>query len=163
MANVMQEMRRMEVNIMGVAETCWQENGSITSQIPKERKDGMDTDTDADAGGDTYRIFYSGGDMNRRGVGLIVPEEVLRLVMMVEPISERIIVMRLKMKPTNVLIAQIYAPCEDEEEEEKDQFYERLDQTLREYKKGRECLVVMGDFNGKVGNGREKNIIGSYG
>ena len=104
----------------------------------------MDTDTDADAGGDTYRIFYSGGEKNRRGVGLIVAEEVLRSVMMVEEISERIIVMRLKMKPTNVLIVQIYVPCEDEEEEEKDQFHERLDQILREYKKGRECLVVMG-------------------
>src|SRR5688572_20449866 len=67
------------------------------------------------------------------------------------------------MKPMNVLIVQIYAPCEDEEEEEKDQFYEALDQTLKEYKKGRECLVVMGDFNGKVGNGREENIIGPYG
>src|SRR5688572_27401485 len=123
MANVMLEMRRMEVNIMGVAETCWQENGSITSQIPKERKDGMDTDTDADAGGDTYKIFYSGGDKNRRGVVLIVAEEVLRSVLMMEPISERIIITRLKMKPTNVLIVQIYASCEDEEEEEKDQFY----------------------------------------
>ena len=78
-------------------------------------------------GGDSYRIFYSGGDKNRRGVGLIVAEEVLRSVMMVEPISERIIIMRLMMKPTNVLIVQIYAPCEDEEEEEKDQFYGRLD------------------------------------
>src|SRR5688572_29261171 len=162
-ANVMQEMRRMEVNIMGVAETCWQESGSITSQIPKERKDGMGTDTDEDAGGDTYRIFYSEGDKNRRGVGLIMAEEVLMSVMIVEPISKRIMVMRLKMKPTNVLIVQIYAPCEDEEEEEKDQFYESLDQALREYKKGRECLVVMGDFNGKAGNGREENIVGPYG
>src|SRR5688572_25460677 len=58
MANVMQEMRRMEVNIMGVAETCWQENGSITSQIPKERKDGMDTDTDADAGGTPKKKIF---------------------------------------------------------------------------------------------------------
>src|SRR5688572_22251357 len=83
--------------------------------------------------------------------------------MMVEPISERIIIMRLMMKPMNMLIVQIYAPCEDEDEEEKDQFYEALDQTLKEYKKGRECLVVMGDFNEKVGNGREENIIGPYG
>ena len=67
------------------------------------------------------------------------------------------------MKLTNVLIVQIYAPCEDEEEEEKDQFYERLDQTLREYKKGKECLVVMGNINGKIGNNKEENIIGPFG
>ena len=149
-ANVMKEMRRMKVEVMGVAETCWQESGTISSQIPKEKKNRKDTDTDTEVGWDSYRAFYSGGDKNRRGVGLIVAEEVLRSVMMVEPISERIIIMRLMMMPTNVLIMQICAPCEDEEEEEKDQFYERLDQTLREYKKGRECLVVMGDFNAKV-------------
>src|SRR5688572_15852039 len=104
----------------------------------------MDAGVVTDEGGDSYRIFYSGGDKNRRGVGLIVAEEVLRSVMMVEPISERIIIMRLMMKPMNILIVQIYAPCEDEKEEEKDQFYEALDQTLKEYKKGRECLVVVG-------------------
>ena len=58
----------MKVNIMGVAETCWHENGSISSQIPKDKKISMDTDTDTDAGWDSYRIFYSGGDKNRRGL-----------------------------------------------------------------------------------------------
>ena len=28
-------------------------------------------------------------------------------------------------------------------EDEKDSFYERLDQVIKEYRKGRECLVVM--------------------
>src|SRR5690349_2362526 len=69
MANVMQEMRRIKVNIMGVAETCWQENGSITSQIPKDRKSRMDTDTDTDAEGDSYRIFIQ--QDTRRGEGLV--------------------------------------------------------------------------------------------
>ena len=134
----------MKVSVMGVAEACWQESGAFTSQIPEDKDSRMDAGTVTDEGGDSYRIFYSGGDKNRRGVGLIVAEEVLRSVMMVESISERIIIMRLMMKPMNILIVQIYAPCEDEEEEEKDQFYEALDQTLKEYKKGRECLVVMG-------------------
>ena len=58
---------------------------------------------------------------------MVVAEEVLRSVMLVEPFSEKIILMKVKMKPTNVLIVQIYALCEDEEEEEKEQFYKRLD------------------------------------
>ena len=36
-------------------------------------------------GGHLQDFFYSEGDMNRRGIGLIVAEEVLRSVMMVEP------------------------------------------------------------------------------
>ena len=44
---MMQEMSRMEVTIMGVAETCWQEDGTFASQILKIRRD---TDMDTDAG-----------------------------------------------------------------------------------------------------------------
>ena len=80
-------------------------------------------------------------------------------------------VMRLKVKPVNVLVVQVYAPCDvegsvekkEKNEEEKDRFYERLDQVIEEYRKGRECLVVMGDFNGKVGEGREEDTVGPYG
>ena len=82
-------------------------------------------------------------------------EEMVKSVMMCEPISDRIIITRLKVAPINVLIVQIYAPCESEKEEEKDRFYERLDQVLREYKKGK-SIAVMGDFNGKVGDNKRK-------
>ena len=31
---------------------------------------------------------------------------------------------------------------------------------IKEYRKGRECVIVMGDFNGKVGENREEDTIG---
>ena len=71
---------------------------------------------------------------------MIVKEEVVKSVMMCEPISDRIMVMRLKMAPINVLLVQIYAPCEDAKEEEREHFCERLDHVIGDYKKGRECL-----------------------
>src|SRR5206468_3756161 len=94
---------------------------------------------------------------------MIVKEEVVKSVMMCEPISDRIMIMRLKMAPVNVLLVQIYAHCEDAKEEEKERSYERLDQVIGEYKKGRECLVVMGDFSEKVGDTREEDIVGPFG
>ena len=54
--------------------------------------------------------------------------DVGKSVLMCEPISERSIVMRLKAAPVNILIVQIYAPCEEAKEEEKEEFYEMLDQ-----------------------------------
>ena len=45
--------------------------------------------------------------------------------------------MRLKAAPVNVLIVQIYAPCEDAKEEEKEGFYELLDQVIADFRKGR--------------------------
>ena len=66
---------------------------------------------------------------------MIVGEEVVKSVMMCEPISDRITIMRLKVAPINVLIVQIYAPCENETEEERTVFM-RLDKVKEEYQKG---------------------------
>ena len=43
---------------------------------------------------------------------MIAKEEVVKPVTMCEPISDRIMIMRLKMAPINVLLGQIYTPCE---------------------------------------------------
>src|SRR6267154_170751 len=144
-------MKRMRVGIMGVAETFWDKEGSFPAQLPESD------------GGDKYHVFYSGGKKKRRGVGEIVRDEMVKSVMMWKPISERIMIMKLKMAPINMLIVQIYAPCEDDEEEENDRFYDRLDQVIAEYRKGRECVVVMEDFNGKVGDSKEDDTVGPFG
>ena len=68
------------------------------------------------------------------------------------------------MAPINVLLVLIlFAPNEDADDDEKDHIYERLDQVIREYRKGRECAIMMGDFNGKVGVNREEDTIGPFG
>ena len=72
-------------------------------------------------------------------------------------------IMRLTTKPVNALVIQIYAPCEDEDDEVKDSFYDSIDKVIEEFRKGRECLVVMGDFNAKVGNNREDGEVGPFG
>ena len=41
--------------------------------------------------------------------------------------SERIMMARLKAKPVNILLVQVYAPCEDCKEDERIQFYVELD------------------------------------
>src|SRR5437867_457260 len=111
-------------------------------------------------------IKYFSQEEKRTGeslVGVIVREEVAKSVVMCEPISDRIMIMRLKMAPVNMLMVQIYAPNEDADEEEKERFYGRLDQVIKDHKKGRECIIVMGDFNGKVGDNREEDTIGPFG
>ena len=69
----------------------------------------------------------------------------------------------LKFSPLTGSSQQVYAPNEDEEEEENERFYDMLDEAIKEQRKGRECLVVMGDFNGKVGMYKEEDTIGPYG
>ena len=123
LTNLLSEMKTMGLEIMGVAEPFWDKDGSFPTQLPESE------------GGDKYRVFFSEGEKRRRGVGMIVTEEVAKSVMMCEPISDRIMVMRLKMTPINMLVVQIYAPCENEDEKER--FHERLDQVIGEYRKGK--------------------------
>ena len=149
LANVIKEMARMEIDIMGVTETCWKGEGVFTTNIPGSEEN--------------YQIIYSGGKINRRGVGIITKETATKSILFHTMISERIMVIRLKATPVNILIIQVYAPCEDSKDEEKENFYEMVDQVIKDNRKGRECLIVMGDLNGKVGDKREQDIIGPYG
>src|SRR5437899_11093328 len=90
------------------------------------------------------KYFSQEEKKRRRGVGVNVREELAKSVMMCEPISERIVIMRLKVAPINVLLVQIYAPNEDEDDEETDRFYESLDKVVKESRKGREGVTELG-------------------
>ncbi|KAG1668804.1 Craniofacial development protein 2 [Nymphon striatum] len=70
----------------------------------------------------------------------------------------------LKLAQARSLISiDVYAPNEDAHDNEKDSFYEELNSTIKEHKKSRDQLIIMGDFNAKVGAGKEQQIIGPYG
>ena len=149
MGNVLQEMVRMRMDIVGVAETFWDGNGEFSTNIPGTK--------------DSFRVLYSGGDKKRRGIGVILRGMIGNALMHYETISDRIMLLRLQATPVNMLVIQVYAPCEDEEDDKKDKFYEMLDQVIADNRKGRECLIVMGDFNGKVGENKEEDIVGPFG
>ena len=38
-----------------------------------------------------------------------------------------------------------------------------MDQIIADNRKGRECVIAMGDCNGKVGGNREEDIVGPFG
>jgi hypothetical protein len=82
-------------------------------------------------------------------VGLIVREEIAKSVMMCEPVSDKIMIMRFKMTLVNLLLVQINAPCESEKEEEKERFYEKLDQVIGEFRKGKRVPISDGRFQWK--------------
>ena len=73
-----------------------------------------------------------------------------------EPTSERIMWVRLKAKCQNFTIMKCYAPT-DADEEEKDNFYEKLQHTLSNTP-NRDIKIVMGDLNAKIGQNNE-NIV----
>ena len=143
LANVENEMERLKIDIMGIGEMRWPGSGEMTTE--KNRK-----------------VIYSGGDTANRGVGIIMENDIHKKLIGYWPISHCIIMMKLKGKPFNINIIQVYAPTEDSTEEVLEDFYEELTR-IREQCKNRDINIIMGDMNAKVRNGRHEDIVGQYG
>ena len=77
-------------------------------------------------------------------------------------ISDRIVLMKFKGQPFNIAVIKVYAPTSDADDNEIEEFYQKLD-TSRAQCRSQEVLIVMGDFNAKIGEGRDEDIVGPYG
>ena len=115
----------MKIDILGIAETRWTENGKI-------RKDG-------------HTILYSGGQEHRNGVGILIKNNITRSVMAYWLISNRVIMVKLQGKPFNINILQTYASAQDHDDEDREQFYEEVQQAINQAKSD-EIICMMGDM-----------------
>ena len=77
-------------------------------------------------------------------------------------VNDRILTVRIWSKPANTTIIQIYAPTSNATEVDVDEFYSKLQDTVDKCHKG-DMLILLGDFNAKVGNEREGKACGRFG
>ena len=62
------------------------------------------------------------------------------------------------------MIIQVYAPTGDCTEADSHNFYQKIDNQIRELGGVKDkCLIVMGDLNATVGNEEEPGIVGRFG
>ena len=80
----------------------------------------------------------------------------MNTVMGCQPISSRLITIRLRATPFNITVVQAYAPTTDYDDEKTEGFYEQLQEVLDQIPK-KDILIVQGDWNAKVGNDACKN------
>ena len=140
--NLIQEMESMRLDILGIAETHWVEEGKIIKE--------------------NHTMIYSGGEMHRKGVSILMKNNIARSMLGFWAISERIIMLKLQAKPFNINIIQVYAPTLDCEDEEVEKLYQEINNGIKQTKSG-ELLCVMGDFNAKVGKEKYEKIAGTHG
>ena len=57
----------------------------------------------------------------------------------------------------------MYAPTSDATQSEIEEFYEQVEEVVKVQKKYRDCLIIMGDFNGKVGAVKDTDTVGPFG
>ena len=95
---------------------------------------------------DEYQILCSANDFtDRKGVAIILNKTAQRSLMGYNPISERLISARLRTQIGAATIIQVYAPTSSSTEEEADQFYEQLQQTI-DNTPSQDILITMGDL-----------------
>ena len=99
---------------------------------------------------DSHTMIYSGGEEHKKGVGIIMRNNIAKSNVGYWAISERVIMMKLQSKPFDINIIQIYAPTQDYDEEDIEKFYKEVQLAIKNTKSC-DILYVMGDFNAKVG------------
>lgn len=136
------EMTSYKVNIIGLTEVRWHGTGDIWS--------------------DDCRIIYSGGQESQRGVAFMMDKESAKCVKRVECISDRLMMVQLSAEPVDMMILCVYMPTSAYYDEDVEVIYEQIEDLITSGR-GNEYLVIMGDWNAVVGEGKEENVVGSYG
>ena len=131
------EIKSQNINITGISETRWAGEGHFEH--------------------DDYYIVYSGRkETGYGGVAIILDPITKKSLLSEDYVSDRIVMIKLDTKPTKTTIIQVYAPTSKKEaDDETDKFYEDL-QALLATIKDKDPIIIMGDFNAKVGKGQQK-------
>ena len=141
--NVVKEMTRMKINILGLAETRWKGANILQS--------------------DEYLMAYSGNEKGgQNGVAIILDKETAKSFKGAWQVSDRVLVIKLNAKPFDIAVIQAYAPTSTCSDDDIDKFYEDLGRAWKQLK-SQDIKVVMGDFNAKVGSTRIDDIVGPKG
>ena len=111
---------------------------------------------------DDYAMIYSCGEDYKNRVGIILRNEVAKSMIGYWPISYRVVMVKLQAKPFNINRIQVYAPTQDYDDENIEEFYEQI-QLAVSYTKSSDIICIMGDLNATVGNVTDFNIIGNCG
>ena len=135
-------MRRHKLGILGLSEMRWKEGGDFESE--------------------EFRVCYAGGKESQRGVAIILDKEMAKRVLKVDMVSDRIISVKIQADPVDLMIIQVYMPTSAHEDEEVDEIYDRIEELMAK-ENGKDYVVIMGDWNAVVGEGREGKEIGEYG
>ncbi|KPU74672.1 uncharacterized protein Dana_GF27403 [Drosophila ananassae] len=146
LAQLENEMDRLQIAIAGISEMRWSGKGATTTS-------------------QSNLVLHSGSsDGGRNGVGIYVSRKFKQTLISWNPVSDRIITARFRCNARHITIVQCYARTEDASDDIKDDFYNALISSLNKVIRG-DIKILMGDFNAKVGpnNTGLESIMGRHG
>ena len=105
-----------------------------------------------------YDIADTGYDTGNKGQNKRVRNAVLGCNLK----NDRMLSVHFQGKPFTITVIQVYAPTSNAEEAEVERFYEDL-QDLLELTPKKDVLLIIGDWNAKVGSQQTPRVTGKYG
>ncbi|XP_065170250.1 craniofacial development protein 2-like [Atheta coriaria] len=112
------------------------------------------------------RLLFSGNESGKHesGVGFLLSKHAKKSLISWTPINERVITARFYTRFRKVTFIQCYAPTNNASKEDKDEFYDILEKTIKDVNSG-DIKILMGDLNAKVGAQNEnlEEIMGKNG
>ncbi|KAL6503308.1 hypothetical protein OROGR_025231 [Orobanche gracilis] len=143
---IVEVMKRTRINIMCIQETKWV--GNKAKEIALWG----------------YKLWYSGKDKGRNGVGILIDKEHIDDVVAVSRKSDRIMSIKLVMGEEVVNIISAYAPQIGLDVSIKQAFWDDLEEVVQQVPR-EEKMVLGGDLNGHVGSRRDgfESVHGGFG
>ncbi|XP_076921463.1 uncharacterized protein LOC143582871 [Bidens hawaiensis] len=111
-----------------------------------------------------YKLWHSGSDGAKNGVGFLVAKELYTSVVEVIRYNDRIMVLRLVLGEDVVVVVCAYAPHAGLGDQEKKEFWEFLDAIVGAISRD-ERICIGGDFNGHIGKDNDglQGVHGGFG
>jgi len=110
-------------------------------------------------------MFISIAEKSRRaerGVSILIKKKFKKGITNWEAVNENIITVNINHLGIKITLLCVYAPSNNKVDLEKDQFYEKLNETLINIGTTRK-IILLGDFNGHAGTKVNNQVVGPYG
>ena len=144
LTSLVREVDRLDIDIAGITEARLKDNGDKTIE--------------------GYVIYHSGGSQSHRGVALVIKRHLANSIKEWQPISDRLLYVRMGHRHGCITLIVAYAPTEDSASADKDIFYQQLE-SLTQSTHTHDQLIILGDLNAVTGTDRSgfERVIGPFG
>ena len=140
---VVKQMARVNINILGICELKWTRMGEFNS--------------------DDHYVYYCWQEsLRRNGIAIIVNKRVQNSVLGCSLKNDRMISVCFQGKPFNITVILVYAPTSNTEEAEVEWFCDDLQEHL-ELTPKTDVLFIIGDWNASVGSQEIPGVMGKFG